>query len=429
MTLILTFAVALILVLAGLVLVLKPFDSPPYPSDDISILLVDDKIVYTQEGGVGDFPYMGMKMRLRVTSDGMSITMPTAAFGDQSQLGTGIPASAHQLLMSSSWTNASINVTDSTGDGIFNDGDTIAFELDPIVEDMVFTVGWIWTLGDGSGAIKEFSFVVNDDRLYAWYSQDLGNWHSRHLNYLRNQVLCRAVDYLCGNYNASIDLICVSPDSEELRDTYFIYSDNYLANMVLRDYDSSNSTLTGTASSITSAMQNFTAGIDIVNQYTVLTEALTVDMRVFNNSADFNLTTVDGADIRTTQNNQSGPLNPADYADIAFLQAIYYHELGMKNESMAAYQYGLDLFDGIGFKDDAFSGTYQTYKLALYIYATKLLSQDTLWGLDFDIRAFCTLVTMQQPDGGFATGYDSELQVTTFTNTETTSLAILALDL
>jgi len=424
-------AVAVILVLAGLVLALKPFDRAPYPSQDVSIKLVHGKIIYTQASGVGDYPYMGMKILFRVACEGTSVTMSGADFGNQSQLSADVPATAHQVLMTSSWTNASINVTDSTGDGIFDIGDTIVFEMEPLTDDMVFTIGLIWTLGDGGGAIMEISFVANHGKLYAWYSDVLGDWYDSYLSYLIDQVLPHAVNYLCDNFNESTGLVCVSPDSEELENTYYIYSDNYLASLVLQeDHYPSNLTMTRMAGNITNAMQNYTTGIDPVNQYMVLTKALTVNMSVFNNSADFNLTTVDSAEVRTTQNNLSGLLDPRDYADIAFLQAIYYHELGMENESMTAYDCGVDLYDGKGFKDDAFHGTYQTYKLALYIYASKLLRQDMMGlGPDYDLHAFCTLLEMQQPNGGFATGYNSSFQVTTFTNTETTSLAVLSLSM
>ena len=426
-------AVAVILVLAGLVLALKPFDRAPYPSQDVSIKLVHGKIIYTQAFTVGYFPYMGMKVLFRVASEGISITMSGEDFGNESQLSAGVPATAHQVLMTSSWTNASINVTDSTGDGIFDIGDTIAFDMDPLVDDMVFTIGLIWTLGDGGGAIMEISFVVNHGKLFAWYSDVLGDeWYSSYLSYLINQVLPDAESYLCDNYNESIGLICVSPDSEELKNTYFIYSDNYLASLVLhKERYPTNLTMTRIAGNIANATRNYTAGIDPVNQYMVLTRALTVNMSVFNNSADFNLTTVDGAEVKTTQNNLSGLLDPRHYADIAFLQAIYYHELGMENESRTAYDYGVALYDGKGFKDDAFHGTYQTYKLALYIYASKLLRQNmtTSLGPDYDLQVFCTLLEMQQPNGGFATGYNSDFQVTTFTNTETTSLAVLSLSM
>ena len=100
-------AVAVILVLAGLVLALKPFDRAPYPSQDVSIKLVHGKIIYTQASRFGDFPYMGMKILFRVACEGTSVTMSGADFGNQSQLSADVPATAHQVLMTSSWTKHS----------------------------------------------------------------------------------------------------------------------------------------------------------------------------------------------------------------------------------------------------------------------------------------------------------------------------------
>lgn len=420
----LTLTVALILVLAGLLLELAQPREAPYPSDDLPLELDDNKVIYTQESSVGDFPYMGMKILFRASYGAASMTMPVADFGNQSQLSAGLLATTHQVLMTSSWTNASIDITDSIGDGRFGGGDTIVFELVPLEEDMVFTMGLLWTVGDGGGAIMEVSFVLHDGRLYAWFSQYLGDWYRPHMTYIRDQVLRGAVNFLCDNYNESVRLIHESPD-HGLEDIYWIYSDNYLASIVLSNYDQRDLTLTRMAENITNAMQDHTAEIDLVNQYMVLTEALAVNISVFNNSANFNLTNVDGSQIKTTQNNQSGSLDPRNYSDIAFLQAIYFHELGMENESMTAYEYGLDSYDGKGFNDTPFTetGRYQTYKLALYIYASKQL------GHDYDMQAFCTLLAMQRSNGGFVTEYGPSLQAISGTNTETTSLAILSLSM
>lgn len=240
---------------------------------------------------------------------------------------------------------------------------------------------------------------------------------------LRDQVLDPAVDYLYDNYNESIGLIHESPDAE-FKNNYYIYSDNYLASLVLGNYDQSNLMLTRRAENITNTMQHYLdlAGIaNTINQCMVLNESVFA----FNCSANFNLTSVDGAAIKTTINNQSGSLDPKSYADIAFLQAVYYNELGRETNARTVYLDGVHLYDGKGFKDDAFNDSYlyQTYKLALYIYASKLLGQD------YDQLAFDTLIAMQQPNGGFATSYDSDLQATSGTNTETTSLAVLSLNL
>ncbi len=170
---------------------LSHFGRAPYPSEEIplSLVLVDDKVIYTQHDTIGfqnesydgPYPYTGMKILFRVTYAGTSITMPVADFGNQSQLSTNISATVHQVLMTSSWVDASMNITDSAGDGTFGEGDTIAFDMVPLNADMVFTVGVLWTAGEGGGAMMEVSFVVHDGRLYAWYSQYLNDWYNPYL--------------------------------------------------------------------------------------------------------------------------------------------------------------------------------------------------------------------------------------------------------
>ena len=240
-----------------------------------------------------------------------------------------------------------------------------------------------------------------------------------------------AVTYLCNNYNDAIDLTCNSPDDSDtqLNNTYYIYSDNYLASLVLWKYGQStlDSDLTGKAVNITNAIENQTDKINPINQYMVLTMAHTVNESVFNASKNFILnTTDDGAIIKTTQNNQSGNLSQSHYTDIAFLKAIYYHELGRDNDAIIAYNDGFDdavyLTVGMGFKDDAFNGNYETYKVALYILASNWL------GLDYDLQALETLRKMQNlVNGGFVAYYDSDLNHVGSTNAETTSLAVLSL--
>jgi hypothetical protein len=65
------------------------------------------------------------------------------------------------------------------------------------------------------------------------------------------------------------------------------------------------------------------------------------------------------------------------------------------------------MYDGHGLADEPYKGgsvselgIYQTYKLALYIYA--LLKVSNI----YDYNAVDQLLRMQGPDGGFHTGYD-----------------------
>jgi hypothetical protein len=235
-----------------------------------------------------------------------------------------------------------------------------------------------------------------------------------------SQVLDDAVNYLYVNYNDDVGLIRESPD-HEFENNYWVYSDNYLASLVLGHYNKS------LAHDITSKLSLYLSRSGICNPMNMYM-ALEERVFYFDNPQTVILAKVGDATVNTTMNNRIGdPLLPWNYSDVAFLQAVYYHESGNESGAMKAYQYGVNRFDGKGFKDDAFNDThnYTTYKLALYIYASKLLEQH------YDRQANDTLLDTQQPDGGFATFYNSSLQSISEknngTNTETTSLAILAL--
>jgi len=89
---------------------------------------------------------------------------------------------------------------------------------------------------------------------------------------------------------------------------------------------------------------------------------------------------------------------------------------------MTAYEDGAKMFDGVGFRDLPYNQThqYQTYKLALFVYASVVLDQP------INVTALSTLLRMQALSGGFYTGYDASYSHGLLTNTETTSLAVLA---
>jgi hypothetical protein len=259
-----------------------------------------------------------------------------------------------------------------------------------------------------------------------------------------DENLTRAVNYLYVNYNETIGLNYNSPDKTDLQNTYWVYSDNFLASYVLSIYDQNNTSFISRAGNIWAKMGAYLLNRSItnpMNQYMVLNQ--TVNYTHGSAPEGIILDPGDGYVIKTHINNLTD-IHPTaeNYSDIAFLQAIYYHKFGYgyESEAMEVYNDGVSCsvnltdgmgFNGMGFKDKAFNDTlrdysveeYQTYKLALYIYASKLML------LDYDQRAFDTLLAMQQPDGGFKTGYDSSLNAQNHsTNMETTSLAVLALN-
>jgi hypothetical protein len=226
-------------------------------------------------------------------------------------------------------------------------------------------------------------------------------------------VTRRATEYLVTNYNPSIGMISETPRGH----TYFVYSDNFLAAYVLGG--SGNSTIRAIAANITSTDQRLLTMVpDPENQYQVLASS----NGTFFASNNYVLSRIGTSVIETTLNNGTTPLSPTHYADIAFLEALYFHQVGDSNYAVDEFNYGARLYVGPGFKDQAFSGgQYQTYKLALYDYVGKILGAV----LPPDLEA--NLARLQAPDGGFYTGYTSDYTPTGTTNTETTSLAILAL--
>lgn len=262
-----------------------------------------------------------------------------------------------------------------------------------------------------------------------------------------DENLTHAVDYLYRNYNATVGLNNNSPDTDDLQKTYWVYSDNYLASLVLEIYDPDNTSLTGRADNIKENMTRYLNCNEItdpitdpINQYMVLTESKEINesWSYFHGSdppgsllAQRDNDTAIKTHIMTHSNNLTD-IHPApeDYSDVAFLGVVYNCRLSKWDEAMHNYSCGIADWNGTGFADKAFNDSgideYQTYKLALYIYASKLL------GLDYNEQAFDTLLAMQRNtstfnNGGFVTGYNSSLVPKGCTNTETTSLAVLAL--
>lgn len=223
-------------------------------------------------------------------------------------------------------------------------------------------------------------------------------------------------NFLVGQYNKSIGLLAEYSGAQN----YWLYSDNYLAIQAFKNGTSFNATnQLQIEQNVSQTLQRYMNAIpDAKNQYMALTQ----DNFVFNASQNYVVAVVDGKDIRITLDNGTGGLAPTTYADIAFLEAIYYHDIGNNNQAISAFNDGANAYDGIGIKDSPFTGQYQTYKLALYEYAAHILGQS----LPSSVQT--NLLKMQGSDGGFYTGYTSTFSTDgTFENTETTSLAILAL--
>jgi hypothetical protein len=229
-----------------------------------------------------------------------------------------------------------------------------------------------------------------------------------------------AMNYLAENYNSTLGLISDTPHGS----SYYIYSSNFLASFALQAYGSGNKTLSAIALNVSTSVQKYLRVVpNPANQYMVLTKCV----GFFNTSKDFVVSRIADSTVLTTQNNGSSPLGPSDYADIAFLKALYDQCSGQSQQANQDFQIAIKMYDGTGFVDSAFkSGTeqgwYQTYKLALCIFVGEAL------GYRYPASVETNLLRMQSPSGGFyahySAGFSTGLSVT---NTETTSLSILAL--
>ncbi len=263
----------------------------------------------------------------------------------------------------------------------------------------------------------------------------------------RDQVaLDRAITYFARNYNNTLGLIPETPGSQ----VYWLASDNYLADLALTRYSSSNQSTISFGAVIFTALSGYEATIPsslLQSQYS----ALNSTRGYFDCSADYSISWSKGgqpaagsgsAVLKITANNQSPSCAAQNYADLLFLQAIYYHRLGNSSAAASYYQAGAKDFDGRGFVDSANQGstqstlTYQTYKVALYIYASICLGQEA-GATNLSLAKSTLLYLQDNSTGGFATSYAPNLtslnapsiSPTSGVNTETTALAALALEL
>ncbi|MGP8125660.1 MAG: hypothetical protein ACLQEQ_07340 [Nitrososphaerales archaeon] len=232
--------------------------------------------------------------------------------------------------------------------------------------------------------------------------------------------------YLASNYNPHIGLISETPHS----DVYWLYSDNYLAALVLNQTGSSNSTLMAIANNISATLHHYSPRLGYAtNQYMLLSSYWKGSCSL--SSADnYTIPYAGNPKIMVTLNNGSGTLSETQYTDAAFLQAICDQNQGNTTGWSQGFSDGVSFFNGVGLNDTPFQegssrGIYQTYKLALFIYTIETQCgpfNQTAYQL-----ALTTLLQMQAPDGGFYTGYNPDLSINGATNVETTSLAILAM--
>ena len=249
---------------------------------------------------------------------------------------------------------------------------------------------------------------------------------------LVGQEVMAACEFLISLYNPALQLVRTTPSTN----LYYIASDNLLAKKAVAYCN------TAIGQNITQSISTCCgAGNDYMHE-SLLGQKIPLPIhngtvyRLANSSAGTlfrNISTTAAGGSYTVLwevHNSTGILSDCFYGDVAVYSGL---EMKLEN-NVTGVQHEMGclnvMFDGYGVADEAYKdgsvsehGIYQTYKLALYIYA--------LWKVSntFDYRAEEDLLRMQGPDGGFHTGYDrAGTYAGTMENAETTSISILALN-
>jgi hypothetical protein len=253
--------------------------------------------------------------------------------------------------------------------------------------------------------------------------------------------LNKTIDYFTHNYNLTTGLIPEIPGSH----TYWLYSDNYLVALALSRYGPRNGSTSGFASAIETALNGYRSTVPpslLRNQYTALNSSSASFDCSSNHALSWTGVNLNGSAVLMTTANDLGPsCASGNYVDLILLQALYEHRLGNTSSATLFYNNASSHFDGYGFKDLAYIsptsssfGVYQTFKVALYVYATYCLGVQKS---SPDLAAASAILREMQSNltGGFTTGYASNtlalgpaLTPVGGVNTETTALAALALE-
>jgi hypothetical protein len=242
------------------------------------------------------------------------------------------------------------------------------------------------------------------------------------LNYLSDKKVYSAVRYLKTHFNESMGLIYESED-EGIQNInglnyahdqiYYIYSDNLLAEYALKPYEPQIS------SKINQTIQSYKI------QQSMFYEVLFGKIIPLNISIGVQLVIKQSQDkiIMAEFHNSSNQLSWIQYGDTLIYPSLNLFQRGNRTGAEYYFNNASKMWDGKGIYDLAtrIDGKYANYKLALVLYASKILGisissynmiKDKLW-------------SMQQSNGGITSLADLNGNPVGSANTETTAIALL----
>ncbi len=213
-------------------------------------------------------------------------------------------------------------------------------------------------------------------------------------------------------YNKTLHIYAECPYSS----TYYLESDNFLADIALRYLNQS-------------PQINFYGKVSL-SPYLPLDGIHNFTWKFHDPSLEI----LNGNVVTCSFSNSSMPyLSWYEYADTSFLYSIYEVENGNLTLAEQAFSDGMNFWNGYGFMDDSYNGKYSSYKLALAIIAWKYInSTNSSFASSFEpemSEIYNISYHLQSSIGGFFTCYEvfnGHVIPEGNVNTETTSLFVIA---
>ena len=237
-------------------------------------------------------------------------------------------------------------------------------------------------------------------------------------------VLAKGYAYLEYNLNPDLNLICESADDPNtmLQRTYWLINDNFLASLALKPYNPDLSARILAAIEKYGYRQHY---LGVLNNDSRIDPVLALDLNpeIIEENGEYVIKAE-----RLTDNRME---DYAEYFDKLCYKTLWHYNRAQHQEAADLFSQALEIWDGKGFKDKAFKpeSGYCNYKLALFYITAKTL--DRLDSVTFQETLLSTIHGLQAANGGFHTFYSfdnqGQLEVKGSTNTETTSLVLLAL--
>jgi len=236
-------------------------------------------------------------------------------------------------------------------------------------------------------------------------------------------ALVGMMEYLSASQDPQLGLLREAP--QVAPNTYWLYTDNYLAFLTLRDLEPD------VAMAIAAAIVRYE--FEPLRRYHILAgEAVPQDLFTLGDVPHL-LTIQQGKKVQTTIADPSIKIDWQKYADRILEAAMNAQNGGKTKQARQLFDKVRKMYDGVGIVDQIYreEGKYETYKLALYLIAADKL------GVKLDERReiLDTILSLQEADsssarfGGTRTHYSSfgEPVPGCDTNTETTALSAWAL--